>query len=223
MGRLLLVRHGQASDLRGDYDQLSALGVAQAGHAGRRLQERDGPIGAVFVGPLKRHSQTFDGARTIFPKLPEGSLTTGLDEHQGQWVLRATLADARVPPEDRELPRLLAKAMRRWACEGTTYEGVTEPFAAFRSRVGQTLREIIMRSRESGEKTTVLFTSGGVVAAAVGASLNLTDAHTVELCFQVDNAAISEFVFSSTTEDSRMTLRAFNDTSHLPRELVTSL
>ena len=220
MGRLLLVRHGQASDLRGVYDQLSARGMVQAEHVGVRLFSRDAPIDRVYVGPLKRHVQTLAGARLKYPDLPEAISTPALDEHQGELILKGALKEGDGGHEDLNLPRLLGDSMRAWAREKRVFPGVTEPFEAFRARCAQAVRDILGESRAARAKTVAVFTSGGVVGAAVGACLELSDAHTVELCFMVDNAAITELLFSSA---GKVTLRAFNDTSHLPRDQVTPL
>ena len=61
MGRLLLVRHGQASFGAADYDCLSELGHRQCVRLGQYLRERGARFEAVVTGTLKRHAQSWQG------------------------------------------------------------------------------------------------------------------------------------------------------------------
>ena len=61
MGRLLLVRHGQASFGAADYDRLSDLGHRQCVRLGQYLRERGARFEAVVTGTLKRHTQSWQG------------------------------------------------------------------------------------------------------------------------------------------------------------------
>ena len=62
MSTLLLIRHGQASLHKSDYDQLSSLGEQQSQRLGRLLVERGVQLDALFMGPLRRHRQTTEQA-----------------------------------------------------------------------------------------------------------------------------------------------------------------
>ena len=61
MGRLLLVRHGQASFGAEDYDALSGLGAEQARVLGKSLAERGFRPGLVLRGTLRRQEGTVAG------------------------------------------------------------------------------------------------------------------------------------------------------------------
>ena len=61
MGRLVLVRHGQASYGQADYDRLSPTGEQQARALGPTLAGLG--LDALFVGPLRRQQQTAAFAR----------------------------------------------------------------------------------------------------------------------------------------------------------------
>ena len=61
------------------------------------------------------------------------------------------------------------------------------------------------------KKKVAAFSSGGPVAAAMGAALNLDDEKTLELSWVVRNAAYAEFLFSS----GRFSLMTFNAVPHL--------
>ena len=58
MGKILLVRHGQASLLSADYDQLSPLGAEQARLLGRWWAARGDAVHQVWSGSLKRQRDT---------------------------------------------------------------------------------------------------------------------------------------------------------------------
>src|SRR5439155_27137784 len=58
MGRILLLRHGQASLMEDDYDRLSPLGHKQGEVAGRWLAARLGTPQLVVTGTLQRQRDT---------------------------------------------------------------------------------------------------------------------------------------------------------------------
>ena len=60
--RLVLVRHGQASALSGDYDQLSELGREQSKRLGPWLARWARDPAHVLVGPRRRHRETYEEA-----------------------------------------------------------------------------------------------------------------------------------------------------------------
>lgn len=111
MTRVLFVRHGQASAGASDYDELSPLGRLQSQRLGRWLAEKGKGATHVFVGPRKRHRDTFtemaaayhdaigltlDGEVVEDPTssitrrmLPEPATLDALDEHHGIQLLVA--------------------------------------------------------------------------------------------------------------------------------------
>jgi broad specificity phosphatase PhoE len=70
----------------------------------------------------------------------------------------------------------------------------------------------------NGGKTVAAFTSGGVIAAALGLALNLDDEQIIALSWIVRNASCTELLFSR----DRWSLHTFNATPHFARgELLT--
>ena len=61
MGKLYLVRHGQASFGAADYDTLSDIGRRQSLRLGEYWRSKGQTFDAVLVGTLKRQTQTLDG------------------------------------------------------------------------------------------------------------------------------------------------------------------
>jgi broad specificity phosphatase PhoE len=84
MSSLTLVRHGQASFFAEDYDQLSALGHAQAGLLGDHWVRRRLGFDEVYVGPRTRQRQTAEAVGERYRQSglpwPEPVLLPELDE-----------------------------------------------------------------------------------------------------------------------------------------------
>ncbi len=60
MGKLYLVRHGQASFGAADYDNLSDLGRQQSQRLGEYWRSKGQTFDAILVGTLNRHAQTLE-------------------------------------------------------------------------------------------------------------------------------------------------------------------
>ena len=109
MTRILFVRHGQASAGAADYDELSELGRTQSRLLGRWLADHNKAPTHVYVGPRKRHRDTFDELATAYHEaigltvdgqlaidptssltrrmLPVPTMLDALDEHHGVQLL----------------------------------------------------------------------------------------------------------------------------------------
>jgi len=225
--RLVLVRHGQASAIGGDYDQLSELGQEQsrllAGHFERFALQPD----TVLVGPRKRHIQTHDAAR--LPAWRAHERVEELDEHHAVQLLVALgpklgQRDDELGAMAREafgadhgsmrkaLTRVFASIIPAWARGEVTHPDV-EPFDAFRARV----KRFVDRVRQS-EGTTVAFTSGGAISAIVAEVHGLSTEQLLDVMWNVKNASITEVI----VRDGRLSLGSLNATPHLlePRLLT---
>jgi broad specificity phosphatase PhoE len=235
MSILFFVRHGQASFMHNNYDQLSPLGEIQAQALGNHWAALGLKFDRVYIGPRQRHQQTQLAVASVYQarglSWPEPECLPELDEHQGFEVMKQVASDlagqepvigelvrALAETEDVE-PRLYLKALRRvmrlWARGEIKAEGL-EDWPAFRARVQVGLEKI--RAANSTGKTIVAFTSGGPIGTTTGKALNLTDEKILELAWAVRNAAYAEFLFSG----ARFSLITFNAASHMYRpELLT--
>ena len=232
MGRLVFIRHAQASYGTGNYDQLSALGYHQAQLLGQHLAESDCQFDSVYVGPSKRHQQTLDEVRVIYDgknlPFPDPIRMDALGEHRGAEVLRHLLPDLvqcdrqiRHWSEEAQLDESVKRRnhlrtfeyfMPRWAGGRLNVAHPTdfEDWPAFRERVKSGVEEIL-HHKTNGQVIGV-FTSGGTMSAAVGYSLDMTnDEQIAALNTVVHNTSITEFLFSQ----KRLTLTAFNQVPHL--------
>src|SRR3984957_3618743 len=108
MGRLLLIRHAQASFLDQNYDKLSAIGEAQALRLGQYWVRQKMVFDRVCSGPRVRQkdtarivAQVFRDARLPFP---EPVVIEEFDEYQGGAVMEQGLP--RLVKSDGEVRKL---------------------------------------------------------------------------------------------------------------------
>ena len=225
MSRLLIVRHGQASAGSDDYDQLSERGYRQAGILGTQWADEGIVPDSVYVGPRKRHQQTFETLAGANGSWPEPVCLDEWDEHQAYSVVIGAIPG--MADED-EWVADRARVSAAGGAEGLTayfdlYKHITrkwvrdeldlgdhsfEPWQAFRRRVHSGIDRIL--EIEGQGRTVVVVTSGGPAAVAIGRALRLDDERTLELSWIVQNIAVTELLFS----DDRLSLKSFNS---LPR------
>src|ERR1700752_4988224 len=91
MGRLLLIRHGQASFLDQNYDKLSAIGEEQARRLGQYWVPHKMVFDQVCTGPRIRQKDTASIVAAVyrdagFP-FPEPVVMQEFDEYHGDGVL----------------------------------------------------------------------------------------------------------------------------------------
>jgi len=231
MSHLTLVRHGQASFLADDYDQLSERGLVQSERLGKYWSSiLNGPFDLVVYGPAKRHLQTGEVVADAFRKeglsWPEPVEIPEFDEFQAFELMRAALpgllerdpavrelemnfrthTDAR--EKARAFEKLFQRVTRLWVAGELKTEGV-EPWEEFCARVVRGLEQV--RELAGRKANVVVFTSGGPISAAAGTALGLTPVKTLELSWVSRNSSYSEFLFS----DGRFSLSSFNVHPHI--------
>lgn len=231
--RLVLVRHGQASALSGDYDRLSELGREQSRRIGPWLARWAREPAHVLVGPRRRHRETYDEALTTAradgASWPELEPTPDLDEHHGIQLVHHVGADLAARQDEigelaraafspsgdptKHWIRMFKVLMLAWARGEIGHEEV-EPWAHFRARV----RRVLEQAASSRSGTVIAFTSGGAIGAAIADVLGLDDARALDLMWAIKNASISEIHVGSRATS----LVGFNAIGHLDRDdLVT--
>lgn len=225
MGTAVLVRHAQASFLTEDYDQLSALGEAQARALGRSWAEAGQRFDVVYSGPRRRQRDT---ARLVCEALdgPEPVVLDALDEYQAEDLLKAEIPrlaseDHQVarllgdfqaaegkPERTRSFERLLQYVMRMWAAAQLGSPHV-ETWQEFDARVRRALLAI---SGHRGGRVLAV-SSGGTIGAMVGQVVGASHATALDFGWALHNSSRTELLFS----ESRITLSRFNVLCHLPR------
>jgi broad specificity phosphatase PhoE len=235
----LFVRHGKASAFSShdDYDQLSAPGVEQSELLAPWLAEQELPVDAVFVGPRKRHHQTYASVAGALAArgvpLPEPAVLPELDEHEGvvlvfkllpelaaadegvRAIFEALMRGDQPSPDD--VLAAFKRVTRRWVRGEIGHDDV-ESWPAFRARVSRAMGRIASLGRG---KTALVFTSAGAIAAATAEALSVGDDEKVlDLSFSLYNASVTELDFTG----ERWGLRTFNGTPHLrERRLISSV
>lgn len=200
-GRVVLIRHAQASFGSGDYDNLSERGLQQAARLGAWLAEQDQTLVALMSGTMKRHAQTVAAIAAAFSErgatLPQCTLDSNWNEFDHAAVIRAyarthpddpQLLLARVGDDKRAMHGVLAAALHAWS--RAELSDVPESWNEFSARVAQARARLV---QETPDGTVIVVSSGGVIGRCAQAALGIDDAHTVALNLGLRNTGICEF------------------------------
>lgn len=230
MGRLVVVRHAQASFLSQNYDQLSPLGETQARLLGEYWAERRVAFDRVCTGPALRHRQTAQIVKEAYRKkdlaFPAPVTMDEFDEFQGEKVLGESLPQlleresgirelhdavqmsSNQTEKRANFQRLFARVISMWA-NGNIATPTAEPWHDFCARVDRGLGSFLADSGKG--EAVVIFTSGGPLAVAVRRALHLSTEDTLQVAWMSRNCSFTEFLYSG----DRFTLSSFNTFPHL--------
>ncbi|MBX3423343.1 MAG: histidine phosphatase family protein [Pirellulaceae bacterium] len=199
MAVIYLIRHGQASWGQQDYDQLSELGIQQAGMLGQVLRQRIGRPDAVISGAMRRHRQTAEHALAAMELQTDWHEDARWNEYDHQQLLERInpryndpallkLDMAREAHPRQKFQDVFDQALLRWL-SGQYDAEYAESWPAFKARIGAALEHAL-----SHEGTTLVFTSGGAIGAAVRQLWNLPDESWLHVNRVIANAAITKIV-----------------------------
>ncbi|HEX4872176.1 MAG TPA: histidine phosphatase family protein [Nevskiaceae bacterium] len=201
MGSLLLIRHGQASFGKADYDALSEIGFRQSQVLGASLAQRQIRPALAFSGGMRRHQET---AETCLAALGRTDLSLEIDpgfreydheevlaRYQPRYADRAALAaDMRREPEPRRaFQALFRQAVARWM-SGEHDADYRETWPQFAQRCTAAAERAA--ARLGSGQTGLVFTSGGCISAVVQALLGLPDPGVAQLNWTLANAGITK-------------------------------
>lgn len=217
MGRIHLVRHGQANLLGDDYDQLSDTGLRQAWLTGKALAAQGVIPGRVLSGRLIRQSRTAQAmieaagwaaaceADPDFDEFAHADLFTpafpDLVDHAALAARVSLAADPRRAFQD-----IFEQAFLAWVA-GRTGAGIA--WADFRARAVAAVGRVAV-SLDSGQ-SAVIVSSGGVIAAICQHLLDVPDDAVLRLHNPIHNASITRLM----TRGAEISISGFNDISHL--------
>lgn len=239
MADLLLIRHGQARYGEADYDRLSDRGHEQARRLAPELIRRTPSV--VFTGPLRRQVETYASAREAAAAaghaLPDPIVLPELSEYPAFELLqhlmpRLIAEESQFADLERATPKVRELAFQtmilRWGSGAWNAPGV-ETSDEFAARVRAGYDRIIATVAEAAAtagsgQTVAAFTSAGPISVAVGLALGTSAERMIHLSRVIQNASISSLRFRSqgfAWELPHVSLFSFNQTSHLPPELVT--
>lgn len=203
MAELLVIRHGQASFGKDNYDVLSDLGHRQSEAVGALLHEMNWVPDRLVTGTLKRQKDTLSSMG--FDQAPEEH--AGFNEYDFGDLLHARF-NGQVPElvkGDRKTHfRALRETVFEW--QDAAFDGASETFAEFTDRV-EAARAFAC---DTDAKRVLVISSGGVIVQLTRAALGADMRHMMELNLQVKNTAMTRFMFKG----DRYSLHEFNATPH---------
>lgn len=230
MSTLYLVRHGQASFGKEDYDQLSELGYEQAQVTGQYLAKTIKPT--IFVsGTLKRQRQTLEKIKQGFDDSVINHAQflefESFNEFDHRNILEVVYPDFRETHKDLlkklttdersvdEFQVLYKAAIDRWVANDGDFK---ESFDAFTNRISAGLKELLSLVSTS-EQSIVLVSSAGPISSCMQHGAGLTSKDAFLLCDVMKNAAVSALEFS---REGQIRLSYFNNFQHLAYAGVTT-
>lgn len=196
---LLMVRHGQASFGKANYDELSERGHVQAYHLGLWLADHQHAFSHVRVGGMHRHKQTLDGIAKAYKErgltLPDFDTDVDLNEFDHGAVFNAyirqnadhAIVKAAASGETRATGAMVYAALVAWM--NNHLGELPESWDAFGSRAQQAAE----RLHDLDSEETLVISSGGLISRIAQAALEVPDQRAVDLNISLRNSALSEF------------------------------
>lgn len=214
MGVVLLVRHGQASFGAKDYDVLSDQGRRQARRTGEVLAARGVRPARVITGTLRRQRETAEGLLAGLGVQAQVSEDPRWNEYDQFALLALAPAPVEAWPDDPAARNLvfqgaLDHALAAWVAAGTATPATDaggESHGAFHARATAALDAL-----RAAEGTTVVVSSGGVIAAVAAELLGLPAERWPALNRTMVNGAMTKVVCGR----RGATLVSLNEHGHL--------
>ncbi|WIM93306.1 histidine phosphatase family protein [Actinoplanes oblitus] len=226
MGRLLLIRHGQASFGADDYDALSDLGHEQARTLGRALAARGAKPALVLHGTMRRHAETAAGVLDGLGAAVPITTDPGWNEFDFQHVVEihrplyrdraammAELGLAERP--DRAFQEVFDAATARWSSGQFDIE-YAESFTGFRNRVAGALTAAADLLRQ--HRDMVVVSSGGpiaMVSALLTAGLDAPAGTLATVWAALNRVSVNTGMTKVISGRSGLSLSTFNEHTHV--------
>lgn len=224
MAEIILIRHGQASFGKENYDLLSSLGQQQCFELGKSHKGHLQPD-RLISGTLERQQQSLKAWQEGFDSkgMAEASINVEQMAHFNEFDTEDVIAVAFPEFESREnmmrhlmasenpkktFHKLYQKAVGLWV--NAEINGYKESFQAFNERVINGLNSVI-KSSEPGS-TTAVFSSAGPIALCLQQGLGLNAASAFSLNEVMANSSVSRLVFN---QSGQLNLSYFNCFAHL--------
>jgi len=237
MSKLLVIRHGQARLFTDNYDRLSELGVRQAECLGEWFVQRGIVLDEMYAGTLTRQQETASAVSKVIQAagvaVPELKTLAGLNEYPADEIMRQLVPELRGSSSEidrlaeeydqaddydsryRSLHQLLTMIMQRWIKGDYNRGDSLMSWKEFSGAVRMALAEAMQMSGSG--KTVALFTSGGPIGISVQTALDAPELQAAELNWRIYNCSVTRFTFSG----ERVSMDAFNETAHLPQDMLT--
>ncbi len=228
MGVIYLIRHGQASFGKRNYDALSPTGIKQAQILGASLSSRIPRIDQVFTGSMQRHQQTAEHCLAAMQIQMDIQEDCGWDEYDHQDIIQRykplykshaiMLADlARTLQPRQAFQAMFSRAIDRWM-SGEYDNEYIESWSTFEQRRVATLAKL--RQSMGASDTALVFTSGGPISAICQSLMNIPSSNIFRLNWTLANCGVTKLIFS----ERGMYLSSLNEHSAFEgrdRDLIT--
>lgn len=193
MSHIYLVRHGQASLGKTNYDQLSPLGVKQASILGEHLAQLEAKPSLIVTGSMDRHQQTAEAVLGAFSAstAAERIVDARWNEFDFEALIRLFLSelasDEPKPTKPSEFFAILRRALQAWS-DGKLSAALPETWQQFEERVHSAVHDLITYQHDN----IFVFSSGGAISMAIKHVMRL-DAHMmIDLNLQTRNTGVTE-------------------------------
>lgn len=224
MAELYLVRHGQASFGKTNYDSLSELGKQQAYQLGRSLAKLINPT-QLICGSLIRQQQTMDHLLIGFKSAAQSNLDLPIqinsDFNEFDHDNLLTVYDSNFKVDKyissekirqielkKKFHKLYRKAVTKWFFDESGQ--YSESFQSFFQRVNNGVDNIVKKSNR--KECVVVISSAGAISMCLKKILNITPTIAFELNNLIVNTSATKLFFN---RDGEVSLSFFNDYSHL--------
>lgn len=224
MSTLYLIRHGQASFGKENYDKLSPAGLKQSRLLGDYFNRIGLHFDAIYCGTMDRQVKTaaeyMVSCSEACAPAPEVIYDNRLNEFDAEGVLKTLLPlllaerpDYRFDSDNllkdrNSFQRIFEAVMMMWASGNYDMKGVMT-WNGFIDGVNDAINEIM--AEHSGGKKIAVFTSGGPISVVVQRVLDLAPQKTMEMRDMIANTSVSRFRYSH----ERLMISSFNEYPHL--------
>ncbi len=232
MSTIFMIRHGQASFGKENYDKLSERGVDQSRILAEHLFGLGLRFDVMYAGTMKRHLETAEEFTRLYEKhniqSPELKKYEEFNEYDPESVLTAIIpllieekpdfshSVEKMFSDKKSFQKVFEKVMMRWVSGDFDLPGLVR-WEEFVSRVERGVK-MVMESDGKGKKIAI-FSSGGPISIVAQKALSLSNTSTIQLNWQTINSSVTRF---KCTHD-RIMLMSFNEHAHLEMEGDRSL
>lgn len=212
MSQIYLIRHGQASLGKANYDQLSEIGQQQARELGGHLSKINKAPSLIITGSMKRHQQTADAVLESFSshRAADKIIDPRWNEFDFEMLIRRYLEeiahDQPKPTKTSEFFSALKKALCAWS-EGQLTGEMPETWQQFEERIRSALTDLLSHEQER----IFVFSSGGAISMAIKHVMRLDPQAMIDLNLQTRNTGVSELISSK----DRCYVSSLNHVAHL--------
>ena len=210
MTSIYLVRHGQASFGKKDYDNLSETGRKQSFLLGEHFKRLKLNFDKIYVGTLKRQIQTSEQILKNYDNKIYIERTPLLNEYDVKSVLTGFVNGRDLTYDELHNKKkhfsLLRNSVMAWSENKITYS-VNETWDQFEKRA-ETFLNLF---KETKKNNILVISSGGTISMILRLLLNLPSNQFANFHFQIYNSSYSKIKINETG----MALSLFNCISHL--------